>query len=84
MKTVINNSNYHIGLDEWIKMWYIYTMEYSAIKEWNWVICRDVDGLRVCHTEWSKSEKENCILTHICGIQKNGTDEPICRAGIET
>ena len=40
--------------DEWIKkMWYIYTMEYySAIKkEQNWVICRDVDGPRDCHTE---------------------------------
>ena len=24
------------------------------------------------------------ILTHIYGIQKNGTDEPICKAGIET
>ena len=34
----------------------------------------------------SKSEKEKqiFILTHIYGIQKNGTDEPICRAGIET
>ena len=27
-------------------------------KEWNWVICRDVDGSRDCHTEWSKSERE--------------------------
>ena len=24
-------------------------------KEQNWVICRDVDAPRVCHTEWSKS-----------------------------
>ena len=23
------------------------------------------------------------ILTHVCGIWKNGIDEPICRAGIE-
>ena len=21
---------------------------------------------------------------HVCGIQKNGTDEPVCKAGIET
>ena len=27
-----------------------------------WVICRDVDGPRECHTEWSKSEKEKQIL----------------------
>ena len=23
----------------------------------NWVICSEVDGPRVCHTEWSKSER---------------------------
>ena len=45
-------------------MWYIYTMEYySAMnKEQNWVICRDVDGPRDYHTEWSKSEREKQIL----------------------
>ena len=40
--------------DKWIKkMWYIHAMEYySAIKkEQNWVISRDVDGPRDCHTE---------------------------------
>ena len=43
---------------------------FSHIKEWNWVICRDVDGPRNCHTECSKSEREKQIplLTHICGI----------------
>ena len=30
-------------------------------KEWNWVIWKDVDGSRVCHTEWSKSEREKQI-----------------------
>ena len=29
------------------------------------------------------SEKKYCILTHTCGIQKNDTEETICRAGIE-
>ena len=33
----------------------------SHKKEWNWVICRDVDGPRDCHTEWSKSEREKQI-----------------------
>ena len=45
--------------EEWIKkMWHIYTMEYySAIKkEWNKVICSNMDGPRHCHTEWSKSD----------------------------
>ena len=46
--------------DECVKnMQYIYTMEYllNHKKEWNWVICRDVDWPGVCHTEWSKSER---------------------------
>ena len=33
----------------------------SHKKEWNWVICGDVGGPRVCHTEWSKSEREKRI-----------------------
>ena len=50
--------------DEWIKkIWYII---YNGIllshkKERNWVICRDVDGSRDCHSEWSKSEREKQI-----------------------
>ena len=26
-----------------------------------WVICRDMDGPRDCHTEWSRSEREKQI-----------------------
>ena len=40
--------------DKWIKkMWHMYTMEYySAIKKkQNGVICSEVDGGSVCHTE---------------------------------
>ena len=40
--------------DECIKkMWYIYSMEYHIAikKEQNWVICRHVDGPKVCHKE---------------------------------
>ena len=58
--------------DEWIKMWYIYTMEYySAIK-------RDEIGSfvemwmgleTVIQSEVSQKEKNKYrILTHICGI----------------
>ena len=75
--------------DEWIKkMWYIYTMEYySAIKRNKTRSFLDMDGPRDCHTEWEVSQKEKNkyrILTHICGTQKNGTDELVCRAEIET
>ena len=51
--------------DEWIKkMWHII---YNGIllshkKKWNWVMCSEVDGPRVCLTEWSKSEREKQIL----------------------
>ena len=36
-------------------------------------------------TEWSKKEKNKyCISTHVvCGIEKNGIDEPIYKA-VET
>ena len=39
-----------------------------------------MDVPRVYLTEWSKKDKiKYYILTHIHGIQKTGTDEPICR-----
>ena len=39
----------------------------------------------ITQSEASQKEKDKyCILTHICGIQKDGTDEIICRAPMET
>ena len=39
----------------------------------------------VIQSEVSQKEKNKYrILTHIYEIWRNGTDEPICRAGIET
>ena len=41
----------------------------SHKKEWNWVICSDVDGPRVCHIEGSQKEKKKyCILMQMYGI----------------
>ena len=38
----------------------------------------------VLQSEVSQKEKNKYrILTHICGIQKDGTDEPVCKAEIE-
>ena len=34
----------------------------SHKKKWNGGICNEVDGVRVCHTEWSKSEREKQIF----------------------
>ena len=51
--------------DEWIKIWYIhiYTIEYySAIKEWNIVICNNMDGSRGYYAKWDKSDSERQIL----------------------
>ena len=73
--------------DEWIKkLWFIYTMEYyPAIKrnEFESVLVRRINQEPVIQSEVSQKENKYCILTHINGIQKNGTDEPICRSGIE-
>ena len=75
--------------DEWIKkMWYIYTMEYySAIKrsEIGSFVEMWVDLETVIQSEVSQKQKNKYrILTHICGIQKNGTNELVCKAEIET
>ena len=69
-------------------MWYIYTMEYySAIKrnEIGSFAETWMNVETVIQSEVSQKEKNKYrILTHICGTQKNGTDEPVCRAEIET
>ena len=39
----------------------------------------------VIQSEVSQKEKNKYhILTNVCGIQKNGTDEQVCKAEIET
>ena len=75
--------------DEWRKkMWYVYTMEYySAIKrnEIRSFVETWMDLETVIQSEVSQKEKNKYhILMHICGIQKNGTDEPVFKAEIET
>ena len=58
----------------------------SHKKKRHWVICSEVDGPRVCHTEWSKSEREKQILyanTYIWNLKKHSTDEPSGRAEIK-
>ena len=51
-------------------------------------MCSEVDGVRVCHTDRSKSEREKQIPyanAYIWNLKKkNGTDEPSGRAGIKT
>ena len=77
-----------LSTDEWIKkMWYIYTMEYYSALKRNKIgsfVEMSMDLESVIQSEVSQKEKNKYrILMHICGIYKNGTDEPICRAGTE-
>ena len=74
--------------DEWIKkVWYLYTMEYySSIKRnaFESVLMRWMNTEPIIQSEVSQKEKDKYhILTHIYGIQKNGTKELIYRATME-
>ena len=69
-------------------MWHIHTMEYfSAIKrnEIRSFVETWIDLETVIQSELSQKVKNNYhLLTHIHGIKKNGTGEPVCKAEIET
>ena len=69
-------------------MLYMYTTEYySAIKmnEMGSFLETWMDLETVTQSEVSQKEKNKYhILMHVCGTQKNGTDEPVCKAEIET
>ena len=69
------------------KLCYIYTMEYySAIKRntFESVIMRWMNLEHIIQSEVSHKQKDKyCILTHIYGIYKNGTEEFIYRATME-
>ena len=70
------------------KMWYIYRMEYySAIKRNEIVPFAEtwMGPETVIQGEVSQKEKNKyCIVSLICRIQENDTDELICKAKIET
>ena len=72
--------------DEWIKkVGGIYTVGYQSQNGTIWVSCSEMDEPRACYTEWSKSEREkqiSYINAYIWNL-KNGTNEPICREGME-
>ena len=44
-----------------------------------WMNLKPIIQSEVCQ----KQKDKYCILTHIYGTCKDGTDEPICGAGIE-
>ena len=75
--------------DEWIRnLWYIYTMEYSsAIKKnaFDSVLMRWMKLEPIIQSEVSQKEKHQySVLMHICGVQKDGNNDPICETAKET
>ena len=58
--------------DEWIKLWYIYTMEYYSATERNAfesILMRLMNLEPIIQSEVSQKEKDKyCILMHIYGI----------------
>ena len=74
--------------DEWIKkLWFIYTMEYYSVIQRNTfgsVLMKWMNLEPIIQSEVSQKEKDKYrILTHIFGIQQNGSEEFIYRAAIE-
>ena len=75
--------------DEWIKkLWYIYAMEYYLAIKGNTsesVLMRWMNLQPIIQGEVSQKEKNKYhILMHIYELQKDSTDEPICRVTVET
>ena len=75
--------------EEWIKkIRYIYTMEHCSAIKGNEIrpfaeMWLDLETL--IQSELSQKVKNKyCIISFTCGIQKNGTDELICKVEIET
>ena len=67
----------YVSIDRWMDkedVAHIYNgILFSHKKKRNWVICSEVDGPRVHHTEWSKWEREKQILytnTYIWNLKK--------------
>ena len=44
---------------------HIHTMEFGHKKEWNYAICRNMDGFGGHYTKWKKSDRERQILYDI-------------------
>ena len=69
-------------------MWYMCTMEYYSIIKRSTIrsfVETWMDIEAVIQSEVSQKEKNKYfVLKYICGIQKNSTAEPVCKAEIET
>ena len=70
------------------KLWCIHTTEYYSVtkrKEFESVELKWMNLESITQSEVSQKEKNKyCMCVCVYGIWKNGTHEPIFRAGIET
>ena len=79
-----------MSIDRWMdkeNVVHIYNgMLVSHQKEWNNAICSNMNGPRDCHTEWSKSDREEKyhMILLICGIWNNYMNELIYKTEIES
>lgn len=66
----IGKQSKHPMIDEWIKMWYLRTMEYySAIKQNEPLPYTPTDRPRWYYATRKNSEKDKyCLIVLICGI----------------
>ena len=65
---------------------YIYTMKYYSAMERNMnesVLMRKMNPEPIIQSEVSQKDKYHKLI-HIYGIKKDGTDELICRAAMQT
>ena len=74
--------------DEWRKkLWYMYAMEYYSVIKWNAsesVLMRWMNLEPIMQSEVRQKKKTKYhLLMHIYEIQKDGTDERICRAAMK-
>jgi len=62
------------------------TREYYSVikKEWHDVNCSNIDGPRDYHSKWSKDRYKYHIMSLICGILKNDTNEFIHKTEIDS
>ena len=72
--------------DEWIKMWYIYTMEYySAIKKNETLPFAATEMDLYIISKVSQKEKDKTMISLICRIlKKNDRDELIYKIEIDS